>query len=189
MDKNTTKKLQRKHENIRKSWEDFVKKYQKCFPKIKCDTQSEILTYQDEDSNKSNTNKYMIETRNTEMQKTFRNKLIEIYGEKCITSKFKKPLQACHIVPFSECNNFDIGNGLLMTCNMHSLFDSFDISINPKTLRVELLDIDDDNYKIYNNEQIIVPPNLVNNVKNNLNVHYKQFLNRKYCLNNKIIKV
>lgn len=71
---------------------------------------------------------------------------------------------------------------------MHSLFDSFDISINPKTLRVELLDIDDDNYKIYNNEQIIIPSNLENDVKNNLKVHYAQFLNRKNSLTKKSLK-
>lgn len=119
------------------------------------------------------------ETRNNEKQTKFRNKLIEIYGEKCIITDMPKPIEACHIVPFSECNNFDISNGLLMSCNIHSLFDSFDISINPKTLCVELLDENDYYHKIYNNKKISIPLNLIDTVKTNLKVHYKKFLDKK----------
>jgi hypothetical protein len=53
------------------------------------------------------------------------------------------------------------------------------MSINPEILRVELLDENDDDYKIYHNKKVMIPENILKNVKNNLKVHYEKFLNNK----------
>ena len=124
-----------------------------------------------------------IKKRDSEKQQKFRNELIEIYGEKCMVSGVKKPIEACHIIPFSECNNYDANNGLLLSCNIHKLFDDFDMSINPATLCVELFDENDnDDYAIYKNKKININKDRENNIKINLNNHYEKFLTKKKSL-------
>jgi hypothetical protein len=174
-----------------KAWQEFIAEYKEYFPSNpaiqgqklmeKITTIKPIEYDKQHDTKNNHAFKIMeiVETRNNQKQHEFRNKLIETYGGKCIISNVKKPIEACHIIPFSKCENFDVDNGLLMNRNLHSLFDSFDISINPKTLCVELLDDKDDDYEIYNNKKITIPSHMLDNVKKNLEVHYEQFLNNK----------
>lgn len=57
-------------------------------------------------------------------QDKFRQKLLNKY-EKCVVSNDKclPQLEAAHIIPFNNENNFDIYNGLLLTRNLHVTFD------------------------------------------------------------------
>ena len=79
--------------------------------------------------------------RNPELQNKFRKDIKNRFGNCIITDMYEDVCEACHIKPFSiskedEC--FNINNGLLFNCLIHKLFDKYDISINPKTLRVEI---------------------------------------------------
>jgi superfamily II DNA or RNA helicase len=136
-------------------------------------------------NNQKNTYETTIKKRNTDKQSNFRNNLIKLYGEKCIITDKKRPLEAAHIIPFCEDNNFDVSNGLLMSCDMHKLFDTFDISINPDSMQVELSQelLDDDDYNIYKDKKIIIPTKYENEIKKNLKKHYDDF---KFKLNDYI---
>lgn len=63
-------------------------------------------------------------------QDEFRNALIKRYGKCIITDDDPQMCQACHIIPFKECNNYQIDNGLLMTASLHKLFDDYDMTID-----------------------------------------------------------
>ncbi|WP_240207094.1 HNH endonuclease [Vibrio sp. CyArs1] len=72
-------------------------------------------------------------------QAHFREIVLSAYKEKCaITGINIKPiLEAAHVVP-ANGNNDTIENSILLSKNMHGLFDRFLISINPDTNRLEL---------------------------------------------------
>lgn len=73
-------------------------------------------------------------------QAAFRLALIRLYGARCLVSgdRVEAVIEAAHIVPFSEAVEFrnDIGNGLLLRADMHTLFDKALISIRPVDGRV-----------------------------------------------------
>jgi hypothetical protein len=151
----------------------------------------------DEDDN--NINNVLVKKRNSDKQTIFREKLIKLYDGKCVVSSKKRPLEAAHIIPFCENNKFDISNGLLMSCDIHKLFDSFDISINPNTMRIELSQnlLDDNDYNIYRDKKIIIPDKYKDEIKKNLGIHYDNFIkinrsdknSEKKCIKPKIEQV
>ncbi|TPK96987.1 MULTISPECIES: HNH endonuclease [unclassified Mesorhizobium] len=73
-------------------------------------------------------------------QAAFRRALIRLYGTKCLISgnQVEAVIEAAHIVPFSEGVEFrnDVGNGLLLRADIHTLFDKSLISIRPVDSRV-----------------------------------------------------
>lgn len=114
-------------------------------------------------------------------QEQFRKDLIKLYNGKCIITGSGKPLEAAHIIPHSECNNFKIENGLLLRNDIHKLFDDFDISINPNTLKVEMTKdtSDEDTYKNYQNKKINIDNKYFDGIKANLKMHYMEFLKKQ----------
>ena len=76
--------------------------------------------------------------RNPELQSEYRNKLVERFKCCLISNLHPNLCEACHIIPFSECENFYIENGLLLNPILHKLFDSHQFSIDPKTLIVKV---------------------------------------------------
>jgi len=72
-----------------------------------------------------------------EEQDKFRNDLLERFNNKCILTG-TTIVQACHIIPYSETKDMSIENGLLMNSHHHNIFDSYDLSINPNTLCIEI---------------------------------------------------
>lgn len=85
-----------------------------------------------------------IEIRKTETkirnnQANFRAIVLRAYKEKCaITGITITPiLEAAHVIPADGDNDL-IENALLLSKNMHGLFDRFLISINPDTNKLEL---------------------------------------------------
>lgn len=113
-------------------------------------------------------------------QKKFKKKLIKRYNNKCVISNIPIIVsEAAHIIPFSLCktnNKYDVNNGLLLSANLHKLFDGYKMSINNYGYVVFSHDVLSDKSYIdvhkYNNKFI----KLNNKTMKNLNVHYKIFL-------------
>lgn len=113
-------------------------------------------------------------------QKKFKKKLIERYNNKCVVSC--NPMivtEAAHIIPFSMCNSeirYDVNNGLLLSANLHKLFDSYKMSINNLGYVVFSHDVLSNKSYIdahdFNNKYI----KLNEKTMKNLNVHYNVFL-------------
>jgi predicted restriction endonuclease len=105
-------------------------------------------------------------------QQEFRQKVLELYGSKCIVSGNDCPaeLEAAHIVPFSEQTNYDLSNSLLLERNLHSTFDKYLWSINPETFMIEVKD-NCGSIKKYEGKIL----NLNDDLKFNLREHYSSF--------------
>lgn len=73
-------------------------------------------------------------------QPKFRKGLLLLYNEKCIVSgcKIVPILEAAHITPHSKYVNYSMPNGLLLRSDIHTLFDSNLIGINPMTMKIEI---------------------------------------------------
>jgi hypothetical protein len=116
-------------------------------------------------------------------QYKFRQELIDLY-KGCIITKVSN-FEACHIVPFSICDNnekYDPNNGILLKSDLHELFDEYIFSINPETLCVEFDEdfFTDPNNKIeyfrFNNMAVELTKN--DSLVKNLTIHYNIFQNR-----------
>jgi len=86
---------------------------------------------------------------NPELQNVYRCAIIKRYNTCIISDMDNRVCEAAHIIPFSECDNFNIDNGLLLNCILHKLFDKHYWSINPETLMVKILNLDTIPIKIY----------------------------------------
>jgi hypothetical protein len=71
-------------------------------------------------------------------QPQFREKLIRLYRSKCAITgtEVQDVLEACHILLHSKSGNNHSDNGILLRSDIHVLFDSGMIRINPSTLTV-----------------------------------------------------
>ena len=71
-------------------------------------------------------------------QLDFRRKLIDVYGGRCAITRcdVSETLQAAHIVPYLGAQSNATDNGLLLRADIHNLFDSHLLSIDPETLTV-----------------------------------------------------
>jgi putative restriction endonuclease len=73
-------------------------------------------------------------------QKVFREKLTQQYGSKCVVSgcNLLDILEAAHIRPYCSPRDNHMSNGLLLRCDLHTLFDLNLLAIEPATLTVHL---------------------------------------------------
>jgi hypothetical protein len=113
-------------------------------------------------------------------QDSFRKELIKKYNRCIISNSIDIECEACHIIPYSICKNFDVDNGLLLSSDLHKTFDKYCWSINPKTLKVEINKNIKDCGKIKNYEDTTVNIKLNNRLYNNLLYHYDIFSKDKY---------
>ncbi len=84
-----------------------------------------------------------IESKKVRNDATFRAGVLERYNNECLISHVNEPCEVCHIKPFSKCNDFekyDINNGIVLRCDLHRLFDTGKLKINPTTIKIELTD-------------------------------------------------
>ena len=85
------------------------------------------------------------QVRNPELQKLYRDYIVKRFN-KCIVSDMDNEVcEAAHIVPFSESQNFDIDNGLLLNSVLHKLFDKHYWSICPDTYNIKFFIPDNKN--------------------------------------------
>lgn len=68
-------------------------------------------------------------------QADFRAKLLAAYGARCAITNCdaEEALEAAHVIPFAASQNYELSNGILMRADIHTLFDLFLVSIEPKT--------------------------------------------------------
>ena len=98
-------------------------------------------------------------------QQSFREDLIERYGECIMSGVSEEVCEACHIIPYAKCEDkdkYNIDNGILLRSDLHKLFDKGLLKINPNTCTM-LLD-----------EKILLNPKMkqyyeLNNKKININ--------------------
>lgn len=114
-------------------------------------------------------------------QTKFRKELEKKY-KKCIISKRNIAIcEACHIVPFCDSDlikRYDINNGLLLSSDLHKLFDKhmFSIDNNNRIILSNkiLKDESYEDYHKYHNKKI----ELDNGTMKNLKIHYAQFMEK-----------
>jgi ParB/RepB/Spo0J family partition protein len=129
---------------------------------------------------KNKNSPYIIPTnkiRNPILQNYYREGLINRYKKCIISGMHMEVCEACHIIPFSESENFDINNGILLNSVLHKLFDKHYWSINPSTLCVEISNKcnDFEFLQEYNNKCIDIL-NQYDDTKHNLRNHYDIFI-------------
>ena len=73
-------------------------------------------------------------------QQEFRQALRERYGDNCMISNCDvlEIIEAAHINPFSDVENYDPQNGILLRTDIHTLFDLDLLAIHPETHKVIL---------------------------------------------------
>lgn len=73
-------------------------------------------------------------------QADFRAKLLVAYDRRCAITDChaEEALEAAHVIPFASDQNYEPSNGILMRADIHTLFDLFLVSIEPKTAKVWL---------------------------------------------------
>jgi putative restriction endonuclease len=103
-------------------------------------------------------------------QQTFRKDLIDRYSNCIITGCNEIVCEACHIIPFSTCEDEDkysINNGLLLRSDLHNLFDKGYLKINPTTLTVEISEelfydkLTKSSYEQYNGKKLKIHKNSI----------------------------
>ena len=112
-------------------------------------------------------------------QYKFRKELEERY-KKCIISKKNITVcEACHIIPFSKSDNeqiYNINNGLLLSADLHKLFDTYKMSINNDKKVVFANNIfEEKSYKEFR-KYVNVDVKLNSETMENIKIHYEKFL-------------
>jgi len=122
----------------------------------------------------------IVDNRKRRLHQTeFREQILNKYNRTCIITGIncETELTACHIIPISEDENYDIDNGLLLVENLHKTFDKYLWSINPKTKQIIVKEnIGNSTITQYNNKflEIDISPQMYYNLLN----HYNKFLDK-----------
>jgi putative restriction endonuclease len=93
-------------------------------------------------------------------QNEFRNNLISVYGSYCMITGINvvNVIEASHICPYRGEKDNHILNGLLLRADLHKLFDSDLLGINPESLEVEIHPlIGETKYKKYQSQKLTMP--------------------------------
>jgi len=93
-------------------------------------------------------------------QGTFRENILRIYNKTCcITgSKVEAVLEAAHIIPYNGEISNHVQNGLLLRSDIHTLYDSGKLVINPENMHVILhSDLYESEYTSYAGKPIRLP--------------------------------
>lgn len=93
-------------------------------------------------------------------QAEFRRKLLKVYNYRCpITGCDAEPaLEAAHIVPYKGTETNHVVNGLLLRADIHTLFDLYLISIQPRTYKIVLAsELMATSYKEFSERKLSLP--------------------------------
>lgn len=82
----------------------------------------------------------MREIRARRGQHAFRSRLIERYGARCMASgcELLDVVEAAHLLPYRGPRDNHVENGVLLHCDLHTLFDLDLLGIEPDTLRIHV---------------------------------------------------
>jgi hypothetical protein len=120
-------------------------------------------------------------------QKKFSDIIYKKYNKCIITNKGTNlEFEACHIVPVNEGGDYTESNGLLLSRNLHILYDNYLWSINPETLCVDVLSNDEEIVGTiidYSRKKVNLNPDYF--MKINLKSHWNKFLEKKRLFCNK----
>ena len=92
----------------------------------------------DDELSREEASKKELENRKDDI---FRKNVKERYNNECIISGTDMACDVCHLIPFSKSTKkekYDVNNGIVLRSDIHTLFDTGDIKINPDTMMVEL---------------------------------------------------
>ena len=83
------------------------------------------------------------ESKDSRQDEEFKKAVKTRYNNKCIITGHNVVIcDVAHIIEFSKCKTlnekYDINNGLLLSTEMHRLFNIYYFSINPDTLMIEI---------------------------------------------------
>ncbi|WP_342988325.1 HNH endonuclease [Streptococcus salivarius] len=114
-----------------------------------------------------------------EGQQKFRKTVLDFFNGRCCISNsdIDVVLEAAHITPFNGKTSNIIENGICLRTDIHRLWDSYLISINPETFKVEISSLlNDTEYKQFEGKEVFksldrdsIPQ------KFTLGVHYTEF--------------
>lgn len=92
-------------------------------------------------------------------QPEFRANLIDAYGARCAISDCPDlpVLEAAHITAHSETQNYNPSNGLLLRADLHTLFDLYLLSIDPRSGTVVVSNRLSSTYQYFNGRTLRLP--------------------------------
>lgn len=82
----------------------------------------------------------LVQVATREGQDSFRNSLLDAYGERCAITAFDAPqaLEAAHIYPYRGPATNKVSNGLLLRSDLHRLFDRGALAVDEVNYRILL---------------------------------------------------
>ncbi|RAR35738.1 hypothetical protein DP092_10820 [Pseudomonas sp. MDMC224] len=110
-------------------------------------------------------------------QSDFRSALLRAYGCRCAISTCADVdvLEAAHIIPHSDTQDYRTANGLLLRADLHTLFDLRLISIDPRTAKVVVSRGLGDTYQPLNGCVINLPVDSACRPDPSLLMHFNQW--------------
>ena len=114
-------------------------------------------------------------------QKKFSKKIFERDVKCIVVGKGNHvEFEACHIVPVSEGGDYTESNGLLLTRNLHKLYDDYLFSIHPETFNIEAISMNEEiigSIIDYLGKKVNLNPDFFMEI--NLKSHWAKFLDKK----------
>jgi HNH endonuclease len=114
-------------------------------------------------------------------QPKFRKALLQIYNCKCAITGFdaQEALEAAHIDSYKGDQTNNLNNGLLLRCDIHTLFDLYRITIHPESYQVIISQkLHQTSYQVLHNRKVNLPSQGTIS-KEALEKHYAEFLKRE----------
>ena len=122
------------------------------------------------------------EKKERKYQKKFSKKIFKRDVKCIVVGKGNRvEFEACHIVSVENCGDYTESNGLLLTRNLHNLYDEYLWSINPDTLCIEAISTNEEiigSIVNYLGKKVNIKPDFFMLI--NLKSHWAKFLEKKY---------
>ena len=130
-------------DQINKINDENINELEELYYKLKKTTSKRLLSYLF--YTLKNFDPSIIETTEEKVKrkdKQFRDKVKSFYNNKCVISgRSEIVCEVAHIKPFSESDpeeKYDPNNGILLSADLHKLFDTKLFTIDPETFQLEL---------------------------------------------------
>lgn len=93
-------------------------------------------------------------------QPAFRNALLTAYGSACAVSGCtdEAVLEAAHVTPHAESQNYSLANGLLLRADIHTLFDLRLMSVDPRCGSIVVSSSLSSAYQTFAGQTLRLPP-------------------------------